>query len=61
MAIPDMNTLIKQLVARSLVIGGLSYFLLDNHVVPGTLMEHLQVGAVGAGGSIISQCYVENM
>lgn len=61
MAFPDSNTLLKQLLARSLVIGGLSYFVLDGHVVPGTIMEHLQVGLTGASGSIISQCYVEQM
>lgn len=61
MAFPDMQTLTKQLLARTLVIGGLSYFFLDGHVVPGSLLEHIKVGFTGASGSVISSCYVENM
>lgn len=61
MPLPEMSVLIKQILARTLVIGGLSYFLLDGEVVPGSLMEHAKVGLVGAAGSELSQCYVEPM
>ncbi len=61
MAIPDTSTLIKQLLARTLVIGAMSYFFLDGNVSPNNVMEHMKVGLVGASGSVISICYVETM
>lgn len=61
MALPDMNTLLKQLLSRTIVVAGLSYFVLDGAIVPGDLMEHLKVGLTGGVGSVISACYVEPM
>lgn len=55
---PLSNNVLKQMVSRSMVIAALSYFLLDGMVIPG-MMSHLTVGVVGAGGSVISEGYLE--
>jgi hypothetical protein len=60
---PIPGELIKPFIARTIVIGVLSYFLLEGRmgrVTPNSMMEHAMVGAVGAGGSLISQGYLEN-
>lgn len=55
----------RQLVARTIVIGGMSYLFLDNiihtgaRIHPDSLGGHFAVGLVGAVGSSISQAYLE--
>lgn len=55
-----MDNVIKIFIARSVVIGGLSYLLLGGKYVGADLWDCAVVGATGAAGSIVSQCYVEN-
>lgn len=59
MPLPTMNVFITEMIARTIVIGGLSYFLLDGKIQPPELYDHFLVGGTGAFGSIISQSYVE--
>lgn len=55
---PLSNNVLKQMVSRTLVITGLSYFLLDGMIAAG-LTSHIMVGGVGAAGSVISEGYLE--
>lgn len=52
-------------LARFIVIGGLSYFLLDHmidigtHVKPDKFLSHAKVGLIGSLGSMASEKWIE--
>jgi hypothetical protein len=61
----DQWYMAREFVARTLVIGALSYVLLDDRlgmggrISPNNLWEHAYVGMVGSGLSIVSENYIE--
>lgn len=56
---PLSNNAMKEVLGRTLVISGLSYFLLSGSIVYPTLTSNIVVGATGAIGSMISEGYLE--
>lgn len=59
MPLPATNELVKEFIARTLVVSAMSYFLLQKQVGGESLSSHIMVGANGAVGSMLSQHYLE--